>query len=329
METCLFCDQLARWEPIIEVADTTEVTRDEFQVKCKNCGDYFITNDMEDFDFDKEGYSRKKHLISGSLRDLKEKGIEPQTIGLKNIAQFVLRPPKVREKLDRILMYLYRHSDTLFAPVTLPKSEPAIASAKNDDEFAMMLTPLQELGEIQIVEGGYRWKYNLTLEGVKRAEILSETSSVSKQCFVAMWFEPCEMNGVYSNAISVAVKKAGYDPLIISEKEQNNDICDEIIAEIRSSKFLVADLTGNRGGVYYEAGFAQGLGIPVIWCCRKDWFDTQIDVKKDGTDEEGKPRTVTVKETRRVHFDVNHLGFIVWENQEKLQKNCTTGSRPR
>ena len=35
---------------------------------------------------------------------------------------------------------------------------------------------------------------------------------------------------------------------------------DRIIAQIRASKFVVADFTRNRGGVYYEAGFALGLG---------------------------------------------------------------------
>ena len=55
-----------------------------------------------------------------------------------------------------------------------------------------------------------------------------------------------------------------------------NSIDDEIIAEIRRSWFVVADFTCGtvphegkevaipRGGVYYEAGFAQGLNVPLI-----------------------------------------------------------------
>ncbi len=35
-------------------------------------------------------------------------------------------------------------------------------------------------------------------------------------------------------------------------------------------RFMIADFTGHRGGVYFEAGFAHGLGIPVIWTCRED-----------------------------------------------------------
>jgi nucleoside 2-deoxyribosyltransferase len=73
--------------------------------------------------------------------------------------------------------------------------------------------------------------------------------------------------------------------------EHNEKICDRIIAEIRTCQFLVADVTLQRPGVYFEAGFAMGLGRPVIWTCRKDdlvdvHFDTRqynhIDWKDSG-----------------------------------------------
>jgi nucleoside 2-deoxyribosyltransferase len=47
-------------------------------------------------------------------------------------------------------------------------------------------------------------------------------------------------------------------------------IDDRIIAGIRQARFVVVDVTGQRCAVYYEAGFAEGLGTPVIWTCRKD-----------------------------------------------------------
>lgn len=48
--------------------------------------------------------------------------------------------------------------------------------------------------------------------------------------------------------------------MMIGSKEHSNKIDDEIIGEIRRSAFIVADFTGHRGGVYFEAGFAMGLG---------------------------------------------------------------------
>jgi hypothetical protein len=39
------------------------------------------------------------------------------------------------------------------------------------------------------------------------------------------------------------------------------------------SRFLVAGYTGSKHGVYYEAGFAPGLNIPVFPTCGADNFD--------------------------------------------------------
>ena len=75
-------------------------------------------------------------------------------------------------------------------------------------------------------------------------------------------------------------------------------IDDAIIAEIRRSRFLIADFThgedGARGGVYYEAGYAHGLGIPVIFTCHKDKID-------------------------ELHFDTRQYAHIVWDSPEELR----------
>ena len=76
-------------------------------------------------------------------------------------------------------------------------------------------------------------------------------------------------------------------------KEHNEKICDAIIAEIRKSKFVVTDFTGHRGGVYFEAGYALGLGLPVIWTCSKDDLDGS-------------------------NFDTRQYNHIVWESDEEL-----------
>jgi hypothetical protein len=83
---------------------------------------------------------------------------------------------------------------------------------------------------------------------------------MSPTAFVAMWFSDYMME-FFSKHISKAIEEEGYVPFIISLKEHNEDICDNIIAEIRKSKFLIADFTGQRGDVYFEARFAYGLGL--------------------------------------------------------------------
>ena len=117
--------------------------------------------------------------------------------------------------------------------------------------------------------------------------IQSKPQTESSTAFVAMWFN-AEVDELWSKAIYPAVESSGYMPFRIDKKEHNNKIDDEIIAAIRGCHFLIADFTGQRGGVYYEAGFASGLGKPVIWTVRKDSL-------KD------------------VHFDTRQFNHIPWE----------------
>ena len=136
--------------------------------------------------------------------------------------------------------------------------------------------------------------------------------TVSSIGFCAMWFNP-DVKPLWLEAIEPAIREAGYEPLRLDEsKEYNNRVDDEIMASIRASRFVVADFTGNRGGVYYEAGFAHGLGLDVIFMCRED--------EKD-----------------KIHFDVRQYNCISWtmdnlEDAKKRLKNrilATLGQGPK
>jgi nucleoside 2-deoxyribosyltransferase len=113
-----------------------------------------------------------------------------------------------------------------------------------------------------------------------------------KQVFVAMWFDD-SLTIAWKEGFEKAIEATGYRAIRIDLKEHNEKICDSIIAEIRKSLFLVADFTGHRGGVYYEAGYAKGLGLDVIWTCR----DTEID---------------------KTHFDTRQFNHILWKGENDL-----------
>jgi hypothetical protein len=132
----------------------------------------------------------------------------------------------------------------------------------------------------------------LTPKGIMQAEEWGRGYTISTQGFVAMWFSD-EMTVAWEKGFYPAIDKAGYTPRRIDTKEHINKICDEIIAEIRRSRFVVADFTGQRGGVYYEAGYASGREIPVIWTCRKD-------------------------EISKLHFDMRQYNYIDWTTPAEL-----------
>ena len=63
--------------------------------------------------------------------------------------------------------------------------------------------------------------------------------------------------------------------------------------EIRRCRFVVADLSDDNAGAYWEAGFAEGLGKPVFYiCCEKEPSDPTID--------------------KKTHFDTNHRQTVSW-----------------
>jgi len=94
-----------------------------------------------------------------------------------------------------------------------------------------------------------------------------------------MSFDP-SMGDAYNLGIEPALLACGYQkPFRVDDVAHQADadkpefhtkIDDRIIAGIRQARFVVVDVTGARPAVYYEAGFADGLGTPVIWTCRKD-----------------------------------------------------------
>ena len=147
---------------------------------------------------------------------------------------------------------------------------------------------------------GGNYGIKIRMEGFSYLESLKGTNRNSMKAFVAMWFSE-EMEEAWENGIEAAIRESGYDPKRIDRKEFLGSIPDEIIAEIRQSRFVVADFThgekGQRGGVYYEAGFAHGLGIPVIMTAHQDMFDD-----KDA-----------------IHFDTKHLNHIAWDNPKDLK----------
>ena len=174
----------------------------------------------------------------------------------------------------------------------------AMVYAENMNVANFIIDALGEAGLITVMSRSARWfRLHLTVRGWDRVSELQrlESSSESQQAFVAMWFVREMEKEIFEKGLKPGIEAAGYLPMKIDTKPFLGKICDEIIAEIRKSRFLVADVTGQRQGVYSEAGFAMGLGLPVIWTCRKT-------------------------EIKKIHFDTRQYNHIVWDAPEELRK---------
>ena len=243
----------------------------------------------------------EKARLTTSLIDQRTHGNDMPRVTTQVISSSkTKRPLPVHERAERLLRFIAGLAGTVGERVSIDKSTlGAYAWSESTAwrEVAYYLHYLEENGWID----GTRFSAGnvhgtVTVYGYNRIAD-QETNIDSSQAFVAMWFDD-SMAGYYENGIEPGIREAGYIPLRIDRKEHINKIDDEIIAEIRRSRFVVADFThgpdGARGGVYYEAGFAQGLGLPVIFTCRQDCLD-------------------------KLHFDTSHYNHLIWADPADLR----------
>ena len=161
------------------------------------------------------------------------------------------------EQMDNLLRVLGEMTQRLgqYSTFSLHRDYPLV-STTGGDEIPFLASALREREYLEETTNQY---IRLTLKGWERLEEIQKAGRQSNRAFVAMWFDP-SMNTLYDDAIKPAILSSGYDPLRIDKHEHVNRIDDEIIGQIRRSRFMVADLTGQRHGVYFEAGMMAGLG---------------------------------------------------------------------
>jgi hypothetical protein len=144
-------------------------------------------------------------------------------------------------------------------------------------------------GLIESTPGDANVGMRLTPKGWLRVEELKRAHVASNYAFFARKFDNPELDRVFNECLRPAVAATGYE---LRPVTQRAGLVDAVIEdEIRRCRFLIADLSDDNAGAYWEAGLAEGLGKPVIYVCRA----------KNGAEE------------KRTHFDANHRHTVRWD----------------
>jgi len=272
------------------------------QVKCSRCGKYALAHSV--FDDLPEWFRldpTRRALMSHTIRRMQRKDqliqIHPTTI-----ESYWKRGhlPTPKERADDLLLWI-------------GDNQPAPSLFADENELALDAWIGAELPEIPGVGQGFRWllaqiddhspklfvhgftlekkrRFQLTMAGWERYAALKQARNESRTAFMAMKFGDAELNGVVDQCFRPAVSRAGFELRVLTDQQRAGLIDDQMRAALISARFVVADLTHDSFGAYWEAGFADGRGLPVIYTCKRTKWD---DAK--------------------THFDTNHMTTVIWD----------------
>jgi hypothetical protein len=140
---------------------------------------------------------------------------------------------------------------------------------------------------------GGRAVLQLTLAGWERYSTLKQVRNESRTAFMAMKFGDAELDDVVDKCFRPAVQKTGFELRVLTDNQRAGLIDDQMRAALLAARFVVADLTHGSFGAYWEAGFADGRGLPVIYTCKRaEW------------------------QKAKTHFDTNHMATVLWDTND-------------
>lgn len=307
---CPLCNEQAQSQEGVDAR--VELTR----IQCPMCGLFqmpdLMVASINDYASAKNRFRASEVLIEQNLKNPRDPRREPVAIFARvdagRIANhpyniFVLEdlierfPATVSDRIDRSLESLVRGSANPGA--VIQHDFRLIRLLFAEDTAAMNWTLAQMESEGLIDREGGR-DVRVSAKGWSRvAELERERGrKAGRRAFVAMPFTPVDLRDAVRGAMSKGTADAGFEPVIVDAIEHNEKICDRIIAEIRRSRFLVAEFAEHRPNVYFEAGFGLGLGLPVIWTCK----DNHIE---------------------KAHFDTRQYNHIAWDTPDSLSTKLT------
>lgn len=134
----------------------------------------------------------------------------------------------------------------------------------------------------------------LTFKGWERFDELSRGAHAGRTAFIAMQYRDAEeLRKIVDGCFRTAVEETGYRLMRLDDDPRAGIVDDRIRVDIQSARFMIADLTHDNPGAYWEAGYAEGLGKPVIYTCETKKFDE-----------------------RKTHFDTSHLTTVLWSSDD-------------
>ena len=242
-------------------------------------------------------------VLSHFIRLQQGKG-NPPTITTYQVERFLageLGLPSPAEMLDRLITWTGDHQPSPVERARAHRAEIAASIGayrmkgrppEAEDGLQWLLQQIQQEGLFTVSDGAHI-HIDLTMKGWNVYHRLKRKEEESRTAFMAMKFGDKELDDLVDRHFRPAVEQAGFLLRVLTDGQPAGHIDNQIRARIRTAALVVADLTHDNNGAYFEAGFAEGLGLPVIYTCEAEKF-----------------------KAKKTHFDTNHLVTIPWSRAD-------------
>jgi hypothetical protein len=176
----------------------------------------------------------------------------------------------------------------------LPPEFHAIVGTSTRNMAIDLLLELKERGLVRASDGQPMlgispYNFDLTLSGWEAYRQERKGKKVGGYGFLAMKFGDDRLESLVSGHLKPAIANLGYELVDMRDVAMAGVIDNIMRMRIRDANFVIADLTHGNAGAYWEAGYAEGLGKPVIYICEQEIFDQES-----------------------THFDTNHCTTVMW-----------------
>lgn len=139
--------------------------------------------------------------------------------------------------------------------------------------------------------------FDLTLKGWDRYEEAKHGRAAGTQGFLALRFGDPKLDEFVNTVLKPGLAaEIGYKVVDMRDVGRAGLIDNIMRAQIADSAFVIADLTHDNSGAYWEAGFAEGMRKPVIYICERTKFAKA-----------------------KSHFDTNHSTTVLWSTDEPAE----------
>jgi hypothetical protein len=292
--------------PVCESPATREAGLGDFaRYDCHRCGAFVLNGSAE---ATIEGLLAaepiRRSLTSHTIRRMQMASGAPPRISEYDLPSYwgAGRLPAPQQRADYLVLWCgdNQHGPAWHANTTVPAISAwigtEISTYPGRDGLDWLNAQLRTEALYELWDENLNVNVRLTMKGWERYQELKKRDVDSRMAFMAMKFGDPLLNKAVDECFRPAVDRAGFRLRLLTDDQGAGLIDDQLRSAMLASRFIIADLSHGNQGAYWEAGFGEGLGLPVIYTCEASkWTES------------------------KTHFDTNHLVTIIW-NPADLQK---------